>query len=135
MNNKPLTREDFLAFYPQFTPLPNMVIEEYVRLANSCIDENIWLEWIDEGRRLFAAHKCTLFVKTSDLYHGTMEEALSAGLDTGNITSQSVGGVSVSYSPDQAVQDLGGFGDLKTTAFGLQLATYAKKLTLGTYVP
>ena len=58
-----MTTADFLAFYPQFDGVyPDIVLDSYVSLANARFDE--YGEDTEEARRLYTAHKLTLYAKT-----------------------------------------------------------------------
>ena len=59
-----MTSEAFLAFYPQFADsFPPVVLETYVALANARFD--LFLQDAEEARRLYVAHKLTLYAKTA----------------------------------------------------------------------
>ena len=55
-----LTTEAFLAFYPQFSTFAEgLVLPEYLRQANARFSD--FGEDAEEARRLFTAHKLTLY--------------------------------------------------------------------------
>ena len=59
-----MTREEFLAFYPQFDGVaPGIVLDEYLRQANARFGD--FGEDADEARRLYTAHKLTLWAVTA----------------------------------------------------------------------
>ena len=132
-----MTSEVFLAFYPQFLSVPDVVIEEYVDQSNARFSEA--LDAAEECRRLYIAHKLTLYaqtaVPTSDGTSPSLSQISSAGVAAQSL-SKSVGGVSVSKSEGSAISSIQGFGELKQTAFGMQLIGLLKTMTLGgRYVP
>ena len=135
-----MTSELFLAFYPQFMIVPNLVIDEYVDQSNMRFDE--FLESQEEARRLYVAHKLTLYAQTYVTPPATgtptmtgMSALKSAGV-AAQALSKSVGGVSVSITEGSALASINGFGEWKQTEFGLQLIALAKVATGGVrYVP
>jgi len=134
-----MTLENFLAFYPQFSTVSDVVINEYIDQSNlrfmDCLDA------AEEARRLYTAHKLTLWAQTfvevpSGLADGVAMKKLSGAGVAAQALSKSVGGVSVSKSEGSAVGSITGYGDLKQTAFGLQLIQLLKIATAGgRYVP
>ena len=134
-----MTSEYFLAFYPQFGSIPQVVLDEYVEQSNLRFDE--FLESAEEARRLYVAHKLTLYSQTFvPSQTGTPTAAGMAALRGAGVAAQalskSVGGVSVSKSEGSALASIVGYGEWKQTEFGLQLITLAKNCTAGVrYVP
>ena len=58
-----MTKEEFLAFYPQFdSSFPSLVLDAYVVQANARFDQ--FEEDAEEARRLFVAHKLTMYART-----------------------------------------------------------------------
>ena len=134
-----MTAETFLAFYPQFSTFPCVVLEELVDQANLRFDE--FLESTEEARRLYIAHKLTLYAQTyAPNMNGVPTVSVMSKLSGAGVSAQalskSVGGVSVSKSEGSALSSISGFGEWKQTEFGLQLITLAKIATSGgRYVP
>jgi len=134
-----MTSQEFLAFYPQFGAIPTVVLDEYVAQANLRFDE--FLESMEEARRLYVAHKLTLYAQTYAAEQtGTPSIAGMAKLAGVGVSAQalskSVGGVSVSKSEGSALSSISGFGEWKQTEFGLQLIALAKiAVAGGRYVP
>lgn len=134
-----MTSEFFLAFYPQFGSIPPVVLDEYVEQANLRFDD--FLESAEEARRLYCAHKLTLYAQTfTAAQSGAPSASGMAALRGAGVAAQalskSVGGVSVSKSEGSAVSSINGYGEWKQTEFGLQLITLAKIVTAGVrYVP
>ena len=56
----------------------------------------------------------------------TGDDIVTAGATVGIVTGETAGSVSYSMDIASIMEDLAGFGDWKTTAFGVQLATLAK---------
>ena len=80
----------------------------------------------------FIAHFLTLYLQTmvegEDAGAGDLG---NKGRATGVVTSKSVDGTSISYDISSVMSDLDGWADWKSTAYGLQLATWAKMFSLG----
>ena len=134
-----ITRESFLAFYPQFSGFtPSLVIDAYICLANARF--STFLEDADEARRLYTAHKLTLYARAADLPDvpegstPTMSQLAAAGEANHQVTSQKVGEVSVTYS-SSAVAAKTAMVDLTETSYGLQLLSLIKAHSFGMYVP
>ena len=127
-----MTSDTFLAFYPQFASVPTVVLETFVDQSNArfadCLDAQ------DEARRLYIAHKLTLWAQTSiPVPEGSeipMSRLAGAGV-AAQALSKSVGGVSVSKSEGSALASISGYGELKQTEFGLQLIQLLKIATAG----
>ena len=127
-----VTPEAFLQVYPQFnTPtVPTEFLEMMLERGNSSIQEARW----HKGRRfavcLFVAHFCTMYLKTK-----VPDAAIAGKGETkGAVMSKSVASVSVSYGSSEGSSDLLGYGNLKDTVFGQQLATLAKMAGAGMMV-
>lgn len=134
-----MTSGEFLAFYPQFGAIPSVVLDEYVAQSNLRFDE--FLDSEEEARRLYIAHKLTLYAQTySPEQSGTatpigMSALKSAGV-AAQALSKSVGGVSVSKTEGSALASITGYGEWKQTEFGLQLINLAKiAVAGGRYIP
>ena len=134
-----MTSEIFLAFYPQFGAIPSVVLDEYVNQSNLRFDE--FLDSEEEARRLYIAHKLTLYAQTfTPEQSGTATPTGMAALKSAGVAAQalskSVGGVSVSKTEGSALASISGYGEWKQTEFGLQLINLAKiAVAGGRYVP
>lgn len=134
-----MTSAEFLAFYNQFGAIPPIVLEEYVAQSNLRFDE--FLESAEEARRLYVAHKLTLYAQTwLPAQSGSPSVAGMASLKGAGVAAQSlsksVGGVSVSKTEGSGVSSIYGYGELKETAYGLQLIQLIKIATAGgRYIP
>ena len=121
-----LTAEAFLAFYPQFSSFSQgVVLPEYLRQANARFSE--FGEDAEEARRLFVAHKLTLY-SASCLAEGitapTKAQIASAGRGAmQEVASKKVGEVSISYSTSTSTANgnYTGLNDLNQTVYGMQL--------------
>ena len=135
-----MTSVEFLAFYPQFGGIPTLVVDEYVSQSNLRFED--FGESAEEARRLYTAHKLTLYAQTwvPAQSGGTPTIAGMAALRGAGVAAQalskSVGGVSVSKSEGSALASISGYGEWKQTEFGLQLNNLAKVACAGgIYVP
>ena len=134
-----MTAEDFTAFYPQFAGFtPAVVLSEYLSQANARFGD--FGEDANEARRLYTAHKLTLWAITA-VPSGTVltPAALAAagkGQSTSQIASKKVGDVQVSYAAAtslsaKAATDL---ADLTETEYGLQLLTLLREHNRPMYI-
>ncbi len=135
-----MTSADFLAFYPQFTgAFPSVVLDAYIALANARFDE--FGEDTEEARRLYVAHKLTLYAKTSPAV--TPESGSSVSLsslassgDAAAITSKRVENVAVTYaSGSSSSSSASGLEDLTETEYGKQLLSLLRLFSFPRYVP
>lgn len=145
--NPPFTITDFAEIYPQFFTveyvqpksrkkqckqvpiIPESVINTYIELAHACVKESRFRESWKVCMGLFVAHFITLYLETAANPEGS--NIAKAGQAGGLMSSKSVDGVSVSYDYSQVMNDLEGWADWKSTAYGVQLATWAKMFSLG----
>ena len=133
-----LTVSDFLAFYPQFTSFSQgVVLPEYLRQANARFSD--FGEDTEEARRLFAAHKLTLYAASTPPEGVPPTSAVLATAGRGamqEIASKKVGEVQVSYSSSTtaAAGTYTGLNDLKETTYGLQLLTLLKLYGFAKYI-
>ena len=122
-----ITVVSFLSFYPQFSCFADSAaLSEYLRQANARFGD--FGEDTDEARRLYMAHKLTLYSAVIASYgRGSMQA----------VASKKVGDVSVSYdtSSSVAASVSTGLADLKKTAFGLQLLSLLRLYGFSRYIP
>ena len=60
-----MTQSDFTSFYPQFAGFtPAVVLTEYIRQANARFS-SFTEEDAEEARRLYAAHKLTMYARVA----------------------------------------------------------------------
>ena len=136
-----MTTADFLAFYPQFDGVyPGIVLDSYVSLANARFDE--YGEDTEEARRLYTAHKLTLYAKTvpsrgEDVAAGSSYSSLASAGDGARVTSKRVENVAVTYSSGGGSSSAAGSGleDLTETEYGLQLLGLIRRFAYSRYVP
>ena len=135
-----MTQAEFTAFYPQFTGFtPAIVLSTYIAQANARFS-SFTPEDAEEARRLFTAHRLTLYARVA-LPDGTTPSKAAiaaAGQAQQKISSKKVGEVSVTYatgassSSASADTDL---SDLTETSFGLQLLSLLRLYSMTRYVP
>ena len=134
-----LTPSAFLAFYPQFSSFSQgVVLTEYLRQANARFFD--YDEDTDEARRLYVAHKLTLYAAVCLPEGVTPSPAVIASAGRGamqEIASKKVGEVSVSYNTSSSVSASvsTGLADLKQTIYGLQLLSLIRMHGFAKYIP
>lgn len=129
--------EEFWQVYPQFSALEidSDVIQLMLDNANAAVQKNRWHSRWKLGVCLYAAHLITLYLKTYTAPENSNPASVkAAGEARGNMTSKSVGGVSVGYGSSDAVPDLTGYGSLKDTVYGQQFASMARLVGRGMMV-
>ena len=133
------TPSAFLAFYPQFSSFSQgVVLTEYLRQANARFFD--YDEDTDEARRLYVAHKLTLYAAVC-LPEGVQPSpAVIASAGRGamqEVASKKVGEVSVSYNTSSSVSASvsTGLADLKQTIYGLQLLSLIRMHGFAKYIP
>ena len=134
-----MTLAEFTAFYPQFAGFtPAIVLSTYLRQANDRFS-SFTEEDAEEARRLFVAHKLTLYARIA-LPDGVTPSksaiAAAAGQARQKIASKKVGEVAVTYSSGASSSsvstDLAGMTE---TDFGMQLLGLIKMYARSVYVP
>ena len=134
-----LTPAAFLAFYPQFSSFSQgVVLPEYLRQANARFSD--FGEDAEEARRLFVAHKLTLYSASTPPENVPPSPAVLAAAGRGamqEIASKKVGEVQVSYSTSatSASSAYTGLNDLKETTYGLQLLSLLRLYGFAKYIP
>ena len=134
-----MTPEGFLAFYPQFSSFSQgVVLPEYLRQANARFSD--FGEDAEEARRLFVAHKLTLYAASTPPEGVTPTSAVLASSGRGamqEIASKKVGEVAVTYSTASTVSSgaYTGLNDLKETAYGQQLLSLLRLYGFARYIP
>ena len=133
-----MTEASFLAFYPQFSSFSQgVVLPEYLRQANARFSD--FGEDAEEARRLFVAHKLTLYSASTPPEGVTPTSAVLASSGRGamqEIASKKVGEVQVSYSnsSSSASGSCTGLNDLKETVYGLQLLSLLRLYGFAKYI-
>ena len=134
-----LSAEAFLAFYPQFSSLSQgVVLPEYLRQANARFSD--FGEDAEEARRLYTAHKLTLYAASCPPEGAPVTMALLSSAGRGSlqqVASKKAGEVSVTYSDKSSVSGSisTGLADLKETVFGEQLLSLLRLYGFGRYIP
>ena len=134
-----MTQAEFTAFYPQFAGFtPPLVMTAYIRQANSRFS-SFTEEDAEEARRLYTAHKLTLYSRMA-LPDGIApgKSAIAAAGQAQRITSKKAGEVAVTYASgtsSSAVSVSTGFADLTETDFGMQLLSLLRLYSRSMYVP
>ena len=137
-----MTASDFLTFYPQFADLfPEPVLDACVASASlrfTGFDEPD----AEEARRLYTAHKLTLYARTMP---ATLEaqggassfSALASAGDGTRVISRKVDDVAVTYASGSSAASsaASGLGDLRETVYGLQLLSLLRMYSYPRYVP
>ena len=135
-----MTQAEFTAFYPQFTGFtPAIVLSTYIAQANARFS-SFTPEDAEEARRLFTAHRLTLYARVA-LPDGTTPSKAAiaaAGQAQQKISSKKVGEVSVTYATgasSSSVSASSDLADLTETSFGLQLLSLLRLYSMTRYVP
>ena len=133
-----MTREEFLAVYPQFSILPGVVLSGAIAGANARFGD--FGPDAEEARRLCAAHKLTLYAMSCppEGTPASVAKLAEAGRSQRQeVSSKKVGEVSVSYAvaSSMAAGAYTGLNDLKETLFGVQLLSLLKLYGFSRYIP
>jgi biotin-(acetyl-CoA carboxylase) ligase len=135
-----MLQSDFTAFYPQFAGFtPAVVLTEYIRQANSRFS-SFTEEDAEEARRLYTAHKLTMYARVALPEGVTPSKAAiaAAGQAQQKIASKKVGEVAVTYSSGASSSSVSvqtDLADLPETTFGLQLLALLRLYSRSVYVP
>jgi len=135
-----MTQAEFTAFYPQFAGFtPAVVMTTYIGQANARF-ESFSPEDAEEARRLYTAHRLTLYARVALPENTTPSKAAiaAAGQRQQEIASKKVGEVSVTYSSGAASASISAqtdLADLTETSFGLQLLSLLQLYSMSRYVP
>ena len=135
-----MTQNEFVAFYPQFTGFtPAVVLSSCIAQANARFG-SFSPEDAEEARRLFTAHRLTLYARAA-LPDGTAPSRAAiaaAGQARQRIAGKKVGEVSVTYATgafSSSVSASSDLADLTETSFGLQLLSLLRLYRMTRYVP
>ena len=133
-----MTQSEFTAFYPQFAGFtPDIVLSTYVDQANARFGSFSDID-AEEARRLFTAHRLTLYARMAlpDGVTPTRETIATAGQSSRAISSKKVGEVSVTYGTGASYSSVDtDFTDLTETSYGLQLLSLLRLYSITRYVP
>ena len=134
-----MTQSEFVAFYPQFQGFtPAVVLTTYIAQANARFS-SFSAEDAEEARRLYTAHRLTLYARVALPENTTPSKAAiaAAGQSQQKIASKKVGEVSVTYSSGTSSTSFAqtDLSDLTETSFGLQLLSLLNLYSMTRYVP
>ncbi len=135
-----MTAAEFTAFYPQFSGFtPAVVLDEYIRQANARFGSFPPADR-EEARRLYTAHKLTMYARVAlpDGVTPTKAQIAAAGQAQQKIASKKAGEVAVTYSSGTSPASVSvrtGLADLTETSFGLQLSAFLRLYSRSVYVP
>ena len=135
-----MTQSDLIAFYPQFVGFtPAVVMTEYIRQANARFT-SFSEEDAEEARRLYTAHKLTMYARIAlpDGATPSMSAIAAAGQAQQKIASKKVGEVAVTYASGASSSSVSAntdMADLIETSFGMQLLGMIKLYGRSVYVP
>ena len=135
-----MTETEFISYYPQFAGFtPAFVLSSCIARANARFSA-FTAEDAEEARRLYAAHKLTLYARTAlpDGIAATKEQIAAAGQPPQRITGKKAGEVSVTYaagasSASSAASTV--LADLPETTFGQQLLSLIRLYSRSVYIP
>lgn len=125
-DNPEYTSDNFLRAYQQFSILDTSVVDAWVGIAHQCVKYSLWDKTWELGMGLFIAHFLTLYQQTIE--EDLVNPVLSKGLSKGLITSESVGGMSVSYDLGSFTNEFDGWGTFKQTIFGQQYVHFLQMM-------
>ena len=137
-----MTVPEFLAFYPQFADVfPEPVLNAFVESASLRFSD--FGEDAEEARRLYVAHKLTLYARTVPASSGASGQgsaasyaALASSGDGTRITSKRVDDVAITYaSGASSSSGASSLRDLEETTYGLQLLSLLRLHAYPRYVP
>ena len=131
-----MTQNEFLAYFPQFSGFtPAVVLADAVSQANARFSD--FGEDTDEARRLYVAHKLTLYAQTAlpEGQAASMPALVTAGEKQSRIASKKVGEVAVTYAASSSMSASSALADLPETAYGLQLLSLLRLHSFTRYVP
>ena len=135
-----INQSEFIAFYPQFAGFtPAIVMTAYIAQANARFSSFI-PEDAEEARRLYTAHRLTMYARVA-LPDGTTPSKAAiaaAGQAQQKIASKKAGEVSVTYATgasSASVSASSDLADLTETSFGLQLLSLLRLYSRSVYMP
>ena len=135
-----MTRQEFTAFYPQFAGFePAFVLSAFLDQANARFSA-FTKEDAEEARRLYAAHKLTMYARTALPGDAApdMARIAEAGQAPLRTAGRKVGEVSVTYasvtSPAYSYLSTG-LADLAETTYGLELLSLIRLYGRPVYLP
>ena len=131
-----MTEASFISWYPQFESFaPAFVLRETVSRASGLF-AGMEPEDAEEARRLYTAHRLTLYALAQP-ESGTGPQAAAAAGTTAlqRVASRKVGEVSVTYAENASAGQAGSFTDLAETVWGIQLLGLMRLYSGTRYIP
>ena len=132
-----MTVTDFMIFYPKFVGVfPEIVVSSYVEEANLRFGD--FGADAEAARRLYIAHRLTLYAKTMPAAMETGSasySALASAGDGSKITSKKVDGVAVTYSDGSSASESSELMDFTETIYGMQLLALIRMYSYTRYIP
>ncbi len=131
-----MTQADFLSFYPQFTGFtPETVLSAYISQANARFSSFTETD-AEEARRLYTAHKLTLYAGSAlpEAAAPSMALLASAGQARQRVAAKKVGEVSVTYASG-ASSASAALAGLEETFYGRQLLFLIGLYGRSVYIP
>ena len=131
------TAEMFASDFPQFFKaggeclLPCSILQEFLRMTNTSIQPDKWLESWRYAAGLYLAHNATLYLRGFREYSDSPANAAATGQVLGTVKSATLGDASVSYDDGAATLGIQEWGDLTSTQYGQLLATRARFIGMG----
>ena len=132
-----MTEDAFLAWYPQFSSFtPAVVLRETISRANGLFS-GMEPEDAEEARRLYTAHRLTLYVLAQPYENNKSPKAAASAAKEAfrHSTGKKVGEVSVTYGDSSAAMQSTGLADLTETAYGIRLLTLLRLYSRSRYIP
>lgn len=133
---------DFIAIYPQFGSIetveevetftgviPQAVLQMFINLASSCIQQVRYFDLWPFAMALFVAHYATLYLQSSTPTGANAKAVAQAGMAKGVQVSKGVGDASTSYQ--SLVAGWESWGSWNLTTYGQQLITQASIVGMG----
>ena len=130
-------QEDFPQFFNEamICLVPPVMLEEFIRQANTAITPDKWLDGWRYSAGLDVAHQATLYLRTYVESSPDAAHAAATGATVGVVKSATLGDSSVTYDTDALTKATADWGDLNATQYGQILATRARLVGMGgTYV-
>jgi len=130
---------DFVAIYPQFGTVaedgsftgvvPQAILQMFINLASSCIQQARWFDLWHFAMALFVAHYATLYLQSSTPTGANAKTVGQAGMAKAIQVSKAVDGVSASYQTISNGWEA--WGSWNLTSFGQQLISQASIVGMG----
>jgi len=134
-----MTSAEFLAFYPQFASLiPEPVLSAFT--ASAALRFTDFGEDAEEARRLYVAHKLTLYARTMPSSAETISgvssfSALASAGDGARVASKKVDDVAITYASSAGSSaSASGLADLAESVYGQQLLSLLRLHTYPWYI-